>query len=153
MALVHFANLNDLEQFVGKEVAVSDWVEVTQERIDKFAEATGDFQWIHVDVERARKETPFGSTIAHGFLTLSLLSRMTYDTLDFSNSRMGLNYGCNRMRFTDPVPAGARIRARYALQQLTQLDGGIQMTWAITMEREGADKPCMVAEWLTRRYV
>ncbi|MGH8768237.1 MAG: MaoC family dehydratase, partial [Burkholderiales bacterium] len=108
-----FGSLEELAAKVGQEVVVSDWLEVTQERIDQFADATGDHQWIHVDVERARRESPFGTTIAHGFLTLSLLSHFLNNSLEFGNSKMGVNYGCNRLRFTAPVKAGSRLRARF----------------------------------------
>lgn len=152
MPRVKFESLDQLKSLVGKEVVVSDWVEVTQERIDRFAEATGDFQWIHVDVERAKRESPFGAPIAHGFLTLSLLSKFMNESVDFGPSRMGVNYGGNRVRFTDPVPVGSRIRARLALGKIEDIPGGVQIGWNVTMEREGSDKPCLVAEWLTRRY-
>ncbi len=142
----------DLAARVGEEIAVSDWLEVTQASIDQFAQATGDHQWIHVDVERSRRESPFGATIAHGFLTLSLLSRLFGDTLQVAGSRMGVNYGCNRLRFTAPVTAGSHIRARFRLKDLTAIDGGVQMAWDVQMEQQGAEKPCLVAEWLTRRY-
>ena len=117
MARVAFGNLEELAAKVGQEVVVSDWLEVTQERINQFADATGDHQWIHVDVERARRESPFGTTIAHGFLTLSLLSHFLNNSLEFGNSKMGVNYGCNRLRFTAPVKAGSRLRARFKLKE------------------------------------
>jgi len=137
---------------VGQEVAVSDWIEVTQARIAEFAQATGDFQWIHVDVERAEKESVYGTTIAHGFLTLSLLPCFLLDAIEMRGVRMGVNYGLNRMRFTGPVPSGARVRARFVLFALEDIKGGVQMTWNVSVEREGEDKPVLVAEWLTRRY-
>ncbi len=152
MPSVKFGSLQELKALVGKEVVVSDWLEITQERIDQFAQATGDFQWIHVDVERAKRESPFGAPIAHGFLTLSLLSKFMNESIDFGPSRMGVNYGGNRVRFTDPVPVGSRIRARVALGTLDDIPGGVQIQWNVTMERDGSDKPCLVAEWLTRRY-
>ncbi|MCW5627184.1 MAG: MaoC family dehydratase, partial [Burkholderiales bacterium] len=136
----------------GQEVVVSDWMELTQERIDRFAAATDDFQWIHVDVDRARRESPFGAPIAHGFLTLSLLSKFMNECVDFGPSRMGVNYGGNRVRFTDPVPVGSRLRARLTLARVDRIEGGVQITWNVVMERDGAAKPCLVAEWLTRRY-
>ena len=145
-------SVRELEQRVGEEVAVSPWVEITQERIDTFAKAIEDHQWIHVDRERA-KRSPFGGTIAHGFLTLSLLSHLSERTFSFSDRRMGVNYGLNRVRFTAPVPSGSRVRARFTLQKFEQLaDGGIQVTWATVVEREGSDKPVLVAEWLGRHY-
>jgi acyl dehydratase len=146
------ASIRDLEQRVGEEVGVSPWVEVTQERIDTFAKAIDDFQWIHVDPARA-KSSAFGGTIAHGFLTLSLLSHLSERTFSFSDRRMGVNYGLNRVRFTAPVPSGARVRARFTLHKFERLDdGGIQVTWNTVIEREGSDKPALVAEWLGRHY-
>ena len=141
-----------LKERVGQEIGVGDWLEMTQERIDRFADATGDRQWIHVDAERARKESPFGAPIAHGFLTLSLLSKFLNESVRFTESKMGVNYGFNRLRFTAPVPVGARIRARLTVKRVEELQGGMQVTWAVTLEREGSDKPCLIAEWLTRRY-
>lgn len=137
---------------VGQEVAVSDWTEVTQERIAEFARATGDFQWIHVDVERAQKESSYGATIAHGFLTLSLLPYFLVESIEMRGLRMGVNYGLNRVRFTGPVPSGSRLRARFVLAAVLDIKGGVQLTWNVSVEREGGDKPVLVAEWLTRRY-
>lgn len=146
------SSLRDLESRVGEEVGVSPWVEVTQERIDTFAKAIGDFQWIHVDAERA-KSSPFGGTIAHGFLTLSLLSHLSERTFGFTDRRMGVNYGLNRVRFTAPLRSGSRVRARFTLQKFEKLaDGGIQVTWNATVESEGSAKPVLVAEWLGRHY-
>jgi acyl dehydratase len=150
--MLELASLRDLKDRVGEEVVVSDWLEMTQERINGFAEATGDHQWIHVDPERARRESPFGVPIAHGFLTLSLLSKFLGESVRFSQSKMGVNYGINRLRFTAPVPVGARIRARLTVKRIEELQSGVQVTWAVVLEREGSDKPCLVAEWLTRRY-
>jgi acyl dehydratase len=145
-------SLRELEQRVGEEVGVSPWIEVSQERIDTFAKAIEDFQWIHVDPARAQG-SPFGGTIAHGFLTLSLLSRLSEMTFSFSDRRMGVNYGLNRVRFTSPVPAGSRVRARFKLLKFEPLDGnGVQVTWDTVVEREGSDKPALVAEWLGRHY-
>jgi len=152
MARVAFGNLEELAAKVGQEVVLSDWLEVTQERINQFAEATGDHQWIHVDVERARRESPFGTTIAHGFLTLSLLSHFLNNSLEFGNSKMGVNYGCNRLRFTAPVKAGSRLRARFKLKEFQRIEGGVQMIWDVAMECEGQQKPVLVAEWVGRRY-
>jgi len=141
-----------LAGWVGTEVAVSDWVEVTQARVDRFAEATGDHQWIHVDPERANAG-PFGTTIAHGFLTLSMLPMLMEATLDLRRCRMGINYGVNRVRFPAPVPVGSRLRARMALLGCEPLpDRGVQATWRVTIEREGGDKPVCVAESLSRWY-
>jgi acyl dehydratase len=145
-------SLRELEGKVGQEVGVSPWVEITQERIDTFARAIEDFQWIHVDAERA-KASPFGSTIAHGFLTLSLLSHLSEITFGFSDRRMGINYGLNRVRFTSPVPVDSRVRARFTVQKFEKIEGnGVQVTWSVVVEREGADKPALVAEWLGRHY-
>jgi len=141
-----------LREKLGQELVVTDWYEITQERINQFAQATGDFQWIHVDVARAEKESVFGTTIAHGFLTLSLLSCFLVDSVDMRGMRMGVNYGLNRVRFTGPVPSGSRVRARFVLAAMEDIQGGAQLTWAVTVEREGGDKPVLVAEWLTRRY-
>ena len=145
-------NLKDLPPLVGQEVAVSDWVTITQSQVNLFAEATGDHQWIHVDVEKA-KAGPFGAPIAHGFLTLSLIPRFFETAMEIENSSMGVNYGLNRVRFTSPVPVGSRLRARMKLLACEPIDnGGLQMSWQVTVEREGADKPACVAESLTRRY-
>ncbi|MGE0348190.1 MaoC family dehydratase [Hydrogenophaga sp.] len=147
-----FETLADLAACVGQEVAVSDWVTVTQEQVNRFAEATGDHQWIHVDVERAAAG-PFGAPIAHGFLTLSLLPVFFESAFDIRGSRMGVNYGLNRVRFTAPVPVGSRLRARMTLQACEPIEqGGAQMTWAVVVEREGSDKPVCFAESLVRRY-
>jgi acyl dehydratase len=143
--------IRGLEQRVGEEIGVSPWLEITQERIDLFAKAIDDPQWIHVDRERA-KSSPFGTTIAHGFLTLSLLSHLVERTFSFADRKMGVNYGLNKVRFTAPVPSGSRIRARFTLAKYEKLDGGVQVTWNVTVEREGSDKPAMVAEWLGRHY-
>jgi len=145
-------SLAELPALVGHEVAVSDWITVTQEQVDLFAKATGDHQWIHVDVERA-KAGPFGAPIAHGFLTLSLLPKFFETSMEIRNSRMGVNYGLNKVRFTAPVPVGSRLRARMKLQACEAIDNdGMQMTWLVTVEREGSDKPVCIAESLTRRY-
>src|SRR5258708_39892386 len=144
--------IRDLERRVGEKVAVSPWLEIPQERIDTFAKAVDDFQWIHVDAKRAAA-SPFGSTIAHGFLTLSILSRLSESTFSFADRRMGINYGLNRVRFTSPVPVGSRVRARFTLQKFERIEGnGVQVTWTTTVEREGAEKPALVAEWLGRHY-
>ena len=143
-------HLDQLAHWVGREVATSDWLEITQERIDKFAEAGGDFQWIHVDPGRAARESPFGRTIAHGFLTLSVLSQLLSDSMN-SSSASSLRPPC-RLRFTSPVPSGSRVRARFALAALDPVEGGVQTTWNVTVDLEGGDKPALVAEWLTRHY-
>jgi acyl dehydratase len=151
MPALHVAKLSDLSDQIGR-VLVSDWLEVTQARIDAFAECTEDRQWIHIDPERARRDSPYGASVAHGFLTLSLLSKLLAQTIRFDGARMGVNYGFNRVRFTGPVPAGSRVRARFVLSKLDAIDNGVQMTWSVTLERESVDKPCLVAEWITRRY-
>lgn len=150
--MIHIANLTSLQQRVGEELAVGDWVTVDQSMIDKFAEATGDHQWIHIDAERAAKG-PFGTTIAHGFLTLSLLPRLAESAMKVDDVRMGVNYGLNRVRFPAPVPSGSRLRARMKLLAYEPIDGGAQLTMQVTMEREGGDKPVCVAETLSRRYL
>jgi acyl dehydratase len=144
-------SLRELESKVGQEVGISPWVEMSQQRIDLFAKATEDFQWIHVDPARA-KDSPFGSTIAHGFLTLSMLPKLSESTFEFSDRKMGVNYGLNRVRFTAPVPAGARIRGRFTLARYEKLDAGVQVTWNVSIELEGGDKPVMVAESIGRHY-
>ena len=143
--------LRELESRTGQEIAVSPWFEVTQERIGRFADATEDWQWIHLDPERARN-SPFGGTIAHGFLTLSLLPRLADLAFAVSDRRMGVNYGLNKVRFTAPLPSGSRVRARFQLARAERIEGGLQLTWTATVEREGSDKPCLVAEWLVRQY-
>ena len=147
-----FDKLSDLAALAGQEVAVSDWIPVTQQQVNLFAEATGDHQWIHVDVERA-KAGPFGAPIAHGFLTLSLIPKFFESAIEVRDAKMGVNYGLNRVRFTAPVPVGSRLRARMQLLESKAIpDNGYQMTWLITVEREGSDKPVCIAESLTRRY-
>jgi len=153
MPVREITSLEELRSLVGQEVNVGDWFEVTQERIDLFAEATGDHQWIHIDRDRAKAESPYGTTIAHGFLTLSLLSHLMSRTVRVKvPTRMGINYGLNKVRFPSAVPSGAKVRARAALQSVEDIQGGIQLTWQVTVEREGGDKPCCVAEWLVRQY-
>jgi acyl dehydratase len=153
MALKVIEGVEELKALTGHEVVVSDWLEVSQERINAFADATGDHQWIHVDVERARNESPFQTTIAHGFLTLSLLAHLAEESISVKgNFKMGINYGLNRVRFVSPVPSNSRIHARFTLQTVEDVAGGIQLTWAITVEVEGNTKPSLVAEWLVRYY-
>jgi acyl dehydratase len=145
-------DLAGLRARVGQEIGVSDWLEVSQSRIDAFADATGDHQWIHVDVARAKAETSMGSTIAHGFLTLALVSALLRDVISVGGLRMAINYGLNRVRFVSPVPSGARIRARVVLASCVDVANAVQATWTVTIEREGSDRPVMVAEWLVRYY-
>lgn len=147
-----FETLADLAACVGQEVAVSDWLTITQTQVNQFAQATGDHQWIHVDVDRARAG-PFGAPIAHGFLTLSLLPVFFDSSFEIRHSGMGVNYGLNRVRFTAPVPVGSRLRARLTLLATEPIEHeGLQMTWSVVVEREGAAKPVCVAEALVRRY-
>jgi acyl dehydratase len=150
--MTHIENIAELRKEVGKEVGVSDWLEVSQERINRFAEATDDRQWIHTDPERAACESPFRETIAHGFLTLSLLSALIRLTISVGGVRMGINYGLNRVRFVAPVPAGSSIRGRFTLATLDDIKSGVQATWNVVVEREGSEKPCCIAEWLVRYY-
>jgi acyl dehydratase len=137
---------SDLTQYVGQEIGVSDWYTVTQEQIDKFADATGDHQWIHVDVERAKKEMPGGQTIAHGWLTLSLVPRLASTIYRVKNRSRGINYGANRVRFTGMVPAGARIRLRLKIKGVEKVEGGVRVTNEGTMELEGGAKPVLISE-------
>jgi acyl dehydratase len=137
---------------IGEEIAVSDWLEVTQARIDQFADATGDHQWIHVDPVRAAVELPSKSTIAHGFLTLSLLSTLIRESIRFTGLRMAINYGLNRVRFVSPVPAGSRIRALVTLHAVDAVGDGYQVTWQVTIEKETGDKPACVVDWIVRYY-
>lgn len=148
---IEIKRLADLKALVGQEMAVSDWLSVTQERINKFAEATGDFQWIHVDPEKARL-SPFKTTIAHGFLTLSLLPQLTQECIFMPSVRMGVNYGLNKVRFPHPVPAGSRVRGRFSVKDVEAIEGGVQLTMTVTIEIEGVDKPACVAESVSRRY-
>ena len=139
--------------WLGRELAVSDWFEVTQERITQFAEATDDPQWIHIDPARAAVESPYKTTIAHGFLTLSLAPALARQAIVVRGVRLSINYGMNRVRFIAPVPAGSRIRARFAPAAVEEVGGGVQITWNVTIERDGGDKPCCAAEWLMRYYL
>ncbi|MEO8057866.1 MAG: MaoC family dehydratase [Burkholderiales bacterium] len=150
--MTSFEHLADLQARVGEEVGVSEWITVDQNRINLFADATGDHQWIHIDAERAAKG-PFGTTIAHGFLTLSLLPEMSASAFQVLDTRMGVNYGLDRVRFPAPVPSGSRLRGRFKLLKFEPLEGGAQLTVEVTMEREGSSKPVCVAESLARRYV
>jgi acyl dehydratase len=143
-----------LKEWAGKEIGVSDWFQVTQERIAQFAEATEDRQWIHIDPERASKGSPYGCTIAHGFLTLSLISHLTKKVIQFENGpRLALNYGLNRVRFPAAVRAGSGIRARVTLLVLKDLPGALQATYAVTIESDQSEKPVCIAEWIVRYYL
>jgi len=153
MAPIAVENLQSLKSFLGREIGVTDWLTLTQERIQQFAEATEDRQWIHVDRERAQKESPYGATIAHGFLTLSLLSHFLKQAIEIrSGVRMGINYGVNRVRFPAAVRAGSRVRARVSLQSLKEVSDCMEAVFSISIECEGAEKPCCVAEWIVRYY-
>ncbi|HXF38158.1 MAG TPA: MaoC family dehydratase [Blastocatellia bacterium] len=146
--------IEELKTLIGQEVAASDWLEVTQSRISDFADVTEDHQWIHIDVDRAKTDSPFHSTIAHGFLTLSMLPHLAAQAFKVEGDfKMGINYGLNRLRFVSPVPAGSRVRARFTLQQVEDVAGGVQLTWSVTCEIEGGAKPALVAEWLVRYYL
>jgi acyl dehydratase len=147
-----FQTLAELPPLVGQELVVSDWITITQEQVNLFAQATGDHQWIHVDVERAQAG-PFGAPIAHGFLTLSLLPRFFESSIRVEQTRMGVNYGLNKVRFIAPVPVGSRLRARMKLLACDPIDNsGMQMNWEVTIEREGAIKPVCIAESIARHY-
>jgi acyl dehydratase len=146
-----FADFDELRAAAGTTIGTSDWHEVDQQRIDQFAEATGDHQWIHVDPERA-KDSPFGTTIAHGYLSLSLLPMMAYETYTVDGARMGVNYGLNKVRFPAPVPSGARVRAHFELQEVNDIAGGVQVINKATIEIEGAEKPAAVAETVSLLY-
>lgn len=142
----------DMKALVGKELGVSEWVTIDQPTINKFAEATGDHQWIHVDVERAKKEMPGGKTIAHGFLTLSLVAGLGGQTHDITKRSRGINYGSNKVRFTAPVPVGSRVRLRQKLLKVEDIAGGVRLYYENQMEVEGSDKPALVAETIALAY-
>ena len=150
--MLTLTGLDEIKAHVGEELGVSDWHPVTQEKIDRFAEVTGDDQWIHVDPERA-KDSPFGGTIAHGYYTLSLAPRFSYDMFKFEGFAFGLNYGLNRVRFPSPMPVGGKVRMRAKLAAIEDIPGGAQITTELTFEREGGEKPVCVAESLARVYV
>jgi acyl dehydratase len=147
-----FANLAEMRALAGQEVAVTEWVAVEQERVQLFADATDDHQWIHLDVERCKKESPFGGPIAHGFLTLSMISHLFESAVRMADARLVVNYGLNKVRFPAPVPVGSRVRARLTLQKVEDIDGGAQLEWQVVVEREGGERPVCVAELLIRRY-
>jgi acyl dehydratase len=148
----HFATLQSLQGQIGQSLGTSEWLVVEQSRIDQFAQATGDLQWIHTDPQRAAAG-PFGATVAHGFLTLSLMAGMFDTAFVIDDVRMGVNYGLNRVRFPTPVRAGSRLRGHFKLQKYEPLEGGAQLTVEVTMELEGADKPACVAESVSRRFI
>jgi acyl dehydratase len=153
LVLVVLENPNSLTEWVGREIGMTDWLTITQDLIQQFADVTGDRQWIHVDQERARRDSPFRTTIAHGFLTLSLLSRFIRQVLEIrSGVRMTVNYGLNRVRFPAPVRADGRIRARFVLQSAKRVAGAVEAVFEVKVETEGSAKPCCVAEWVLRYY-
>jgi len=146
-------SIEQLKSHVGQEVGASDWVVIDQPKIDAFAQVTGDHQWIHTDPQRAKTDSRYGRTIAHGFLTLSLLSRLSHEAIDVSGSfGMRINYGLNRVRFPAPVLEGSRVRARFKVQSVEDVEGGHQVVWLVTVEIEGFGKPALVAEWVIRYY-
>ncbi|WP_322014568.1 MaoC family dehydratase [Paraburkholderia sp. J12] len=150
--VVQIADVAALRALAGGAPFTSGWMAVGEPQVLGFADATGDHQWIHVDAERARRESPFGGPIAHGFLTLSLIPALLEQTVQM-RQRMGVNYGLNRVRFTSPVPVGAKLRARFAVKEVGDIgDGGVQVTWDVAIEREGGDRPACVAEFITRHY-
>jgi acyl dehydratase len=145
--------IEEIRASIGQEAGVSPWLTVTQEMIDRFADVTDDHQWIHVDPERARRESPFGATIAHGFLTTSLLAKLIHEAVEMDiPSRLRVNYGFNRLRYVSPVPSGSRIRAHFAPSAVKDVEGGVEIAWTATVEIENREKPALAAEWLIRIY-
>ena len=145
--------LDEVKASIGREAGASPWVEVTQDLINQFADISGDNQWIHIDVERARHESPFKTTIAHGFLTVALLSRMVSEAVNLEvKSKLRVNYGFNRLRFPAPVPAGSRVRAHLTPNVVKDVEGGVEIAWGIVVEIENQTKPALAAEWLVRIY-
>lgn len=147
-----FASLAEMRALAGQEVALTEWVAVEQERVQLFADATDDHQWIHLDVERCKQESPFGGPIAHGFLTLSMISHLFESAVRMADARLVVNYGLNKVRFPAPVPVGSRVRARLTLHKVEDIEGGAQLEWQVVVEREGGERPVCVAELLIRRY-
>ena len=146
--------VEDLRQSIGKEAGVSGWLEVSQDMVDRFADLTGDRQWIHIDPERARRESPFGAPVAHGFLTVALMSRLVHEAVDLrANSKLRVNYGFNRLRFPAAVKVGSRIRARVTPNVIREVDGGIEIAWGVAVEIEDESKLALAAEWMVRIYV
>ena len=146
-------SLRELLELDSQEVIKSDWLEITQDQINKFGKITGDTQWIHTDKLRAARESPFGCTIAHGFLTISLLVHFMESSISMPFSVMGVNYGFNRLRFTSPVKVGSKIRGCFRINEIFEIEGGVQIVWDVHVESNESDKPALVAEWVTRRYV
>ncbi len=153
MTVRTIGSVDELRSLIGQEVGSSDWIEITQSMIEAFSDVTRDKQWIHIDVERAKRESPFGTTIAHGFLTLSMLSWLHSQSVRVeAGQKMSINYGLNRVRFPNPVRSGSRIRSRTAVKAVEDFEGGVQVTWLITVDLENAEKPALVAEWVGRMY-
>jgi len=152
MKATRFAGIEDAKARLGQEIGVSEWMLIEQERVNAFAEVTGDRQWIHVDVERAKRESPFGGPIVHGYLTLSLLARFAQECIEVDGIKLAVNYGLNRVRFASPVKVGSKVRARFVLAAVEEIPGGAQLVWQAVIEIEGGDKPACVAEMVTRWY-
>jgi len=152
MKSTRFAGIDDAKSRLGQEIGISDWMPIDQERVNAFAEVTGDRQWIHVDVERAKRESPFGAPIAHGYLTLSLLAKFAGECIAVDGIKLAVNYGLNRVRFASPVKVGSCVRARFVLGAVEDIEGGAQMIWQAVIEIEGGDKPACAAEMVTRWY-
>ncbi|SMC71669.1 MaoC family dehydratase [Polynucleobacter kasalickyi] len=152
MLVTRFKDVSELKESIGREVGVSDWLQIDQDRIDQFAKATDDFQWIHTDPVRAAKESPFGKTIAHGFLSLSLIPHFMYSCLFFEHSQLTVNYGLNKLRFTSPVLVGSKLRAIFKTIQVTDINQGVQIEWLVTLEIEGQEKPALVGSFLIIVY-
>jgi acyl dehydratase len=152
MKSTRFAGIADAKARIGQEIGVTDWMLIDQERVNAFAKVTGDEQWIHVDVERAKRESPFGGPIAHGYLTLSLLAKFAQECIAVEGVKLAVNYGLNRVRFTSPVKVGSRVRARFVLGAVDDIPGGAQIVWQAVIEIEGSDKPACAAEMVTRWY-
>jgi acyl dehydratase len=152
MKSTRFAGIADAKARIGQEIGVTDWMLIDQERVNAFAKVTGDEQWIHVDVERAKRESPFGGPIAHGYLTLSLLAKFAQECIAVEGVKLAVNYGLNRVRFASPVKVGSRVRARFVLGAVDDIPGGAQIVWQAVIEIEGSDKPACAAEMVTRWY-
>jgi acyl dehydratase len=152
MKATRFVGIADAKSRVGQEIGISDWMLIDQDRVNAFAEVTGDQQWIHVDVERAKRESPFGGTIAHGYLTLSLLAKFAQECIEVEGIKLAVNYGLNRVRFVSPVKVGSRVRASFVLGAVEEIPGGAQMVWQTVIEIEGGDKPACAAEMVARWY-
>ena len=152
MVSISVESIDKLIASTGKELAKSDWLEITQKMVDNFADLTGDPQWIHIDKEKAAAESPFGGTVAHGFLTASLMVFFMNKSIEMPFSNMGVNYGFNKLRFTSPVLVGSRLRSCFTVKEVKKIENGVQIVWNVIMECEGQTKPVLVADWVTRRY-